>query len=342
MDEIDQLKEQLEHMRQQLHEEKLRAERVARDTDKQIEEERLKTGIARAEAAAKSEKARTVYMSPLRRLERFKSGDQNVYDFVDDVRAQLQARNLDASEQAAFMIDNLGGKARREIIGRGDVVSKDPEKILEILTQVFGDGSPSTQRSRSFYLYEQEEGEDIIDVSLRLVELFDRMVEVDPTCQAARDRTLKNQFTEAVNEESVKVEVRRLNQTSPKLSFFEMRDRIREWCGRSLRYRKGDKKHASVAEADTSGDLIKLIQVQNERLDKQQQLLEQLLKQHTTHQQRGPLWKSDNAGPRKCYRCSSEDHLIRNCPVPKPGSNSKQGSVSKKGSDDNHGEKGFQ
>ncbi len=50
-----------------------------------------------------------------------------------DVRGQLALRQQTRKEEAAFIKYHLGWNARQEILGRGESVANNPEKILQIL-----------------------------------------------------------------------------------------------------------------------------------------------------------------------------------------------------------------
>ena len=62
--------------------------------------------------------------------------------------------------------------------------SLDLSKILEIFINMFGDGESAYEVHIVFYSYEQLEGNNMDDVSLKLVELVDRGCQFDATKMA--------------------------------------------------------------------------------------------------------------------------------------------------------------
>ena len=105
----------------------------------------LKTQYAiasRGDSSSPTVPASPIYVAA-RKLDRFKdrpekASDPSVEDWVADMRNHLTARNLTGAAAVACIKEHLTGKARLEIIGRGD--NDDPEKILSTLLRVFGDG----------------------------------------------------------------------------------------------------------------------------------------------------------------------------------------------------------
>ena len=69
---------------------------------------------------------------------------------MSDVRGQLASRQLTIEEGASFVLDHLAGKARQEILGRGDEVTANPEEIFKVLLKVFGDGDTLPQLQQKF------------------------------------------------------------------------------------------------------------------------------------------------------------------------------------------------
>ncbi|PIK58589.1 Transposon Ty3-I Gag-Pol polyprotein [Apostichopus japonicus] len=77
-----------------------------------------------------------VYLSQGQRIDRFcdrptKPGDPSVQEWIRDVRSQLEVRRLGPKDQASLILNHLGGKARKEIAGRGDEVQKDPNSSFQ-------------------------------------------------------------------------------------------------------------------------------------------------------------------------------------------------------------------
>ena len=120
---------------------------------------------------------RVVYVYQSRKIEKFrgrpeKPSDPGVEDWIADAKAASESRGLGTKEQAAYLIEHLGGDARLEILGRGEAVKTDPAQIYAVLLRVFGDGDSLPQLQQLFYSYKQREGENLVTCSLALVKIF--------------------------------------------------------------------------------------------------------------------------------------------------------------------------
>ena len=258
--------------------------------------------------------SRTLYISSGRKLERFggrpeKAGDPSAEDWIEDAQLVMASKSFREDEQAAFLMEHLFGKARREILGRGDDVRTCPKKIFQVLSKVFGDTSNLAQLQQRFYGYRQAEGEDIVSLSLELVKLFDRMIVLDPTLKHTREAKLEDRLAEAVKEEAVQVELRRLASDKPHLSFFDTRDHLIKIMGKD---RPKGKREAVVRETTVEGSLNSTIRKQEEQIAAQQTQIQTLLTYLQTAQ-RKPRPKN---GAGRCWNCNESGHFKRECPHP--------------------------
>ena len=264
---------------------------------------------------------RPIYVTPARRIDKFlgqpqKPGDATVYEWVADARGLLATvHTIPQESKAALLIDNLGGRARQEIVGRGTETSKSPDTIFQILLTVFGDGDLLPQLQQRFFSYLQREGETLVTCSLSLLELYDRMSQWDAALLDGRERALKGRLAEAVRDESLRRELRRLNMESPELGYFELRDRALQWLGSGARPQRS-RQDASQLEVkvDEGEDLRGIVSKQAEQL----RFLEDQLNNFMlpTRGDAGPRRRFD--GPRLCWLCQSPDHFKASCPRQSP------------------------
>ena len=141
---IDELKTSLETKRRLTKELQVEAS-AARAEVEQLSRQRQDTQ-ATADSTAEQPATGTyqpLYLATSRKLERFrdrpeKAADPTVEEWVADIKGHLSSRQLQAADQAPFIVDHLVGKARQEIIGRGKEVSGDPTRIFYVLKKVFG------------------------------------------------------------------------------------------------------------------------------------------------------------------------------------------------------------
>lgn len=132
----------------------------------------------RGKSAVMEQKPVVVYSN--QRLERFrgkpeKPSDPSAHEWVSDIRGHGESRRITGRDFAAFIVDHLAGKARLEIQARGDHVKDNPDEILRILLQVFGDGKDLRALQQQFYSYSRN-SEDLLSCSLSLVELYDQII----------------------------------------------------------------------------------------------------------------------------------------------------------------------
>lgn len=261
-----------------------------------------------------------VYVST-RRIERFRdrpksTSDVSVQEFVSDMKSYLASHPMTLIQQTAVVMGHLAGRARQEIEGRGSTV-KDPSAIFSVLLTVFGDGDSLGQLRTKFYGYQQSVDEDLLGLSLVMVSLYRRMEDLDPDLSRDRDRVLKERLAEAVSDESLCREMRRLNMESTDLSFFDMRDRAERWMG-SRQGRNSSAPKKTVSAQETPSQVDPLLQM----LQEHQKLLKDLssevksLKQQKPQRYFKPGGQSQS-GERKrlCYVCDSPEHICRDCPL---------------------------
>lgn len=309
MSSVEDLKTEVEKLRRALEQKEEEA------AGAQKEASSAKSLVARL-VRKESEASPKIYMANARKLDRFrdrpsKSGDPSVHEWVADVKGVLASRPMKAEEKCAFVIEHLAGKARQEILGRGDSVT-DCNVIFTILTKVFGDGDTLPQLLQRFYAYVQKDTEDILSCSLALVEIFDRIVDIDPSFKAGKDTVLRGRFAEAVGDQAVRRELRRLNVELPDLSFFEVRDRAILWAGKEENPRIA--KCREVTAEDTS-QLQNLLSKQGDLLAAQQKQLTALTEQIAKMTYGEPA----KTFTRKCWVCGGTDHLKRDCPSARAG-----------------------
>lgn len=329
MSEAD-LRAQIAALTQQLDQEKTRTGTIIVEAQ-QLKEQLQKAqtpgpGQASAAPVAQSPAQPQPYFITSRKVTRFRDRPSNpddvgVREWVEDVRAQLQSRKLGVKEQAAFVIEHLTGKARQEVLGRGEAVCQDPEAIFTVLLKVFGDGNNIATLQQNFFSYRQKEDEDLLTCSLRLLEIYDRMCQIDSAYRGCRTGTLKGRLAEVVRDEGLRRELRRLNVEYPDLSFFDLRDRAVTWLGsptRSEAKPARPTKTVTVQESSTESEILQLLKKQTEQLEKQQQQITELMKRDSRPPQQPRGDRRTERRPRTCFRCGSLDHIVKDCPVQAP------------------------
>ena len=65
----------------------------------------------------------------------------------------------------------------------------------------------------------QSPGETVVDCSLKLVEIYNKVAEKDPAYESRQDQTLKERLAASVADQSLSREIRRLIQDAPGVEF---------------------------------------------------------------------------------------------------------------------------
>ena len=276
--------------------------------EKELEQARLQLRVAKEVETKMAElSAKPVAVIPMqRRLERFrghpdKSSDPAVQEWVADARAILRSYQGTDEDKASFLLQHLTGNARVEISARPEV-EKDPIKILDTITKTFGDGVDDDlpKLQERFYTFRQEPSMDLLACSLELVQLHDKIVEVEPSLKSSKETTLKGRLAEAVRDEGLRRELRRLNTECPNLTFFDLRDRAVKWLGPSKVNQK-----VAAQEMVSNASLMKMLENQQQQIA---ELKEALKGSNRTAPRRLDLAKVT------CWGCQEQGHFKRDCP----------------------------
>ena len=128
-----------------------------------------------------------------------------VEDFVDEIKAVFKAREMSPGEQADFIKSHLEGSAKEEtnIYSTKDRKA-DPDRLIKILLQAFGEKRSLPQLLNSFYERRQKGGETLRAFYHGLRELLGRATKVDPKAVVDQDKTLRDQFAGNVRDAAEK------------------------------------------------------------------------------------------------------------------------------------------
>ncbi|XP_023817649.1 uncharacterized protein LOC105355397 [Oryzias latipes] len=150
-------------------------------------------------------------------------------DWVEEVEACVRARRLGALEKAFFIFDHLEGEAKEEIRYRPRCEREDPEKIINILRELYGCSSSYVALQEKFFSRTQQEGESLQEYSPALLSVMDKIKQTSPESVPQSDKLLRDQFIEHVLDPDLCRELKRLVRLTPQMSMWEARTTAIQW-----------------------------------------------------------------------------------------------------------------
>ncbi|XP_071840241.1 uncharacterized protein [Apostichopus japonicus] len=270
-----------------------------------------------------------VYLLPKDKKVKIFSGSSHnslaVNEFVEDIENAIKLRHLEGENAAHFILAHLEGPARQELKHRGVAISKDPQKITEVLVETFGEKKDLGKVMRGICNRVQKEDESITDFAYALMTLADKLT--DLSGGPDKDQTLKEQFRDGLKDGSLRREIKRLLKDKLTTSFIDLRDWALDMAEDENGIHRPQKtrkvgQYAVEATHDVSEALLVLSSVVKSQTD----VLEAIQKQQTDFQTRLEIvekGRSYHRTPRnrqnrdisqvECYRCHERGHFANQC-----------------------------
>lgn len=319
--------------RAQLDKETIAKLKDANDTlreELQAKEDALSGQAAGSEGASLSRTERIVYLPK----ENFTGGTSSTfYDWLDELNATLSYRHFTRVEKAAFIYEQLGGEARQELKYRPQAVRLDPDLVLEILKEMYGQPPSLTKLQKQFFERRQKQGESVREYSHALMAIMEEISHCDVSEAWAGGFALRDQFAENVCDISLRRELKKIIRQQPTISFFDLRKEAFQWeeeAGFGAgRQRTTVDSCETEASAGRSGAVIAAVEVKTDptlakvlgMLQQQQTLINDLSQKVANLQMSGPRPASsrrreprfDSAGQPICFNCQKVGHIAQYC-----------------------------
>lgn len=280
-----------------------------------------------------SQPERFVFVPRDRRCPKFngKSGI-GISEWIEEAQACIRARHLSVSDQAFFLFDHLEGEAREEIRYRSDVERRDPDKIFLALHEVFGCSQSHVALQEAFFSRRQREGEGLLEFSLVLMGLMEKVKQRFPGAVLNAPVLLRDQFVEHVADNSLRRELKQLVRRQPNITLLEVRSEAIRWEQEGM---PGGVRARSQSvplsygiqygvqggpRSDVGGSSRSELSELREMLKAQQNQLNQLTQTFAQFQGARMQSRSPRYGPLICRRCHQPGHFARECNVQLAGS----------------------
>ncbi|XP_073724605.1 uncharacterized protein [Misgurnus anguillicaudatus] len=240
--------------------------------------------------ASASAAERLVFIPRDRRCPKF-SGRSGIGidEWVEEAQACMRLRHLSIADQAFFLFDHLEGEAREEIRYRSENEREDPKRIIQILHELYGCTKSYVALQESFFSRRQQDGETLVEFSLALMNLLERIRSQSPHGMPNSEVLLRDQFVEYVSDGALRRELKQLVRRQPTATLFDVRSEALRWeregmpggvRGRSqsvpsaygIQYGVQGDQHIGSSSTPTVSELSEL----RDMLKRQQQQLNQL------------------------------------------------------------------
>ncbi|XP_062384564.1 uncharacterized protein LOC134071743 [Sardina pilchardus] len=153
--------------------------------------------------------------------QRFKGRDSEISltEWVENLNAMFRMYKIPDSVQVDFILNQLEGDAKRQILVTAVENRNTAKKVFDRLQDLYGDKmSASVLRSLCFSC-RQQPSETVSDFSLRLQELFKKLQQKDSVSMRNCDSLMRDQFVDGMQDKLLKRELRTLIRSTPDLSF---------------------------------------------------------------------------------------------------------------------------
>ncbi|XP_046715779.1 uncharacterized protein LOC124392654 [Silurus meridionalis] len=121
-----------------------------------------------------------------------------INEWIEEAKACIRTRHLSVADQAFFLFDHLGGNAREEVRHRPVIERGDPERIFSILQELYGCSQSYVALQEAFFSRKQQEGETLLEFSLALLSLLEKVRQKSPNAMPNAEILLRDQFVEYV------------------------------------------------------------------------------------------------------------------------------------------------
>lgn len=155
-------------------------------------------------------------------------GDQPVEDFIEELKTTFEARELTSPEKVDFIMSHLDGPAKEEVRMCSKKERSNPDFLLDVLAQAFGEKRSSSQLLKMIYERKQKENETLRGYSYSLNELLKGVTKADPKAVPDPEKTLQDQFADIVRDPFLRKELKKLiRECQP--AFLDLREEALRW-----------------------------------------------------------------------------------------------------------------
>lgn len=131
-------------------------------------------------------------------------------EWVEEAKTCMRIRHLSNADQAFFLFDHLEGEAREEVRYHPEIERGDPDKIILALRELYGCSQSYVALQEAFFSRRQLEGETLLEFSLALMGLLERVKCRSPNVISNGEILLRDQFVEYVTDSSLRCELKQL------------------------------------------------------------------------------------------------------------------------------------
>ena len=107
---------------------------------------------------------------------------------------------MTSAERVEFIMSHLEGPAKEEVQMYSKKDRSNPDFLLDVLTQPFGEKRSSSKFLKLFYKQRQKESEKLQAYSYSLHELLKNATKTDPKTVPDPEKTLRDQFADNVRD----------------------------------------------------------------------------------------------------------------------------------------------
>ena len=147
---------------------------------------------------------------------------------IMEVKTTFEAREMASAERVDFIMSHLEGPAKKEVQMYSKKDRSNPDFLLDVLAQAFGEKRSSSQFLKLFYEQRKKESEKLQAYLYSFNELLKNATKADPKTAPDPEKTLQDRFADNVRDPFLQKELKKfIRKCNP--SFLDLREEALHW-----------------------------------------------------------------------------------------------------------------